>query len=135
MGLSAWFPVALVLFGFALSILVLFSLPSSIPDKNAEPILQSLIEVNGVLLGFAGVVVSLFGVAQRKRLKSWTAFQYLTAFLVFFFVSSFFDIQDLANLQASIDRTYLTRDLVLTVLYAATFMWLTFSEYIPERPT
>ncbi len=103
--------------------------PSEIPASSANIIIQSMIEVNGVIFAFSAIITGILSLNPTRQVNISVVFSFLFGALVLFFGAIFFDVLDLANMGTSIGRFYLLRDVLMPIYYGLAVIYLIAQSY------
>lgn len=106
-----------------MAILFVLNVPLNIMQNLAVAILQSVIGVDSVLLGFFAVAFSMvFSRARSKsRIRRWLL--YMVSSVGLYFISMWFSFLDLANSAPGLTSGYFVRDIFTMFLATALMMY------------
>lgn len=123
---------------FLIGLLVWPYFPQNMPVSSATAILQSMIQVNGVLFAFSAVIIGILASNPARRMSIQIVFIYLFAVTLLFLFAIFFDVIDLANVGTivgtTIGKAEIIRDVLFPVLFGFGFIYLSSEVYRQANP-
>ena len=99
----------------ALGLFVYPYFPNDIPAAQANVIIQSMIEVDGVIFAFSAVVTAIIGLNPKANIKVPYIFAFFLGTMGLFLGGVFWGVVDLANMGPTISRFVLLRDVLTPV--------------------